>query len=112
LVQIKSTNRARDVELSKENPAMFAPMTAGFSCGGVYQLAKKTRNRDHDACDPRSQAGKQQKVGDKRHATASPFASLCSTILTGQKISLRRMSDLLRKSFAHVALPRTRTKVR
>ena len=76
MVQIKSTNRARDVELSKENPAMFAPMTAGFSCGGVYQLAKKTRNREHEACDPHDQASKQRKFAqEKKHVARSGVRS-------------------------------------
>src|SRR5215813_272964 len=51
------------------------------------QLAEKTRNRDQNACDPRGQAGKQQKVAqEKRHATASPLPPLRSTILTIQRL--------------------------
>jgi len=73
-------------------------MPAGFPAGSLSEpwwLAKKTRNREHHACDPRGQAGKQHEIAqEKRHATASPFAPLCGAILTLQEISLRRICDL------------------
>jgi len=51
------------------------------------QLAEKTRSRDHNACDPRGQAGEQHKVAqEKRHATASPLPPRCRAILTVQDI--------------------------
>jgi hypothetical protein len=64
------------------------------------QLAEKTRNRDHNACAPRGQAGKQHNVAqEKRHGTASPSPPLCSAILTAQAFPLRRASDSIAKHF-------------
>jgi hypothetical protein len=40
------------------------------SLRGNYSLAKKTRNREHDARDPHDQASKQRKLAqEKKHAT-------------------------------------------
>src|SRR5262249_61845653 len=62
----------------EENPAVGGPWR-GFlrrNLRGKEELAEKTCNRDHDACDPRGQASKQQKVAqEKRHASYLPDTS-------------------------------------
>ena len=88
LVQAKIKERRTRREV-KRKPRRGATM-AGLlrrSLRWKPQLAEKTRSRDHNACDPRGQAGEQHKVAqEKRHATASPLPPRCRAILTVQDI--------------------------
>ena len=83
----QSKNKTHDMERQRKTPP-YSNQAGGVSCGRSLPsvAAKKTRSRDHNACHPGGQAGKQHEVAqEKRHATASPFASPCSAILTGRK---------------------------
>src|SRR5262245_30134308 len=58
------------------------------------QSAEQARNRDHHSSDPCGQDRKQHKISQKHgHTDASPFPSLCKTILALQSVGLCSIAD-------------------